>query len=151
MRYHHLSIRTADIHRAIAFYSVLGFQVCERFTTGTTLACWLEGTAGRLELIQIPEPKPAPDAFHDPHFVGHYHLSLDVTGELRPDQPLSRWLDDLEASLKHHNLPLQRLLAPCLQVIGKVEYCVAFIADPDGLPIEFLQIHGSLEETLVLE
>ncbi|MFM7427025.1 MAG: VOC family protein, partial [Elainella sp.] len=34
---HHASIRTADIHRAMAFYECLGFQVCERFTAGITL------------------------------------------------------------------------------------------------------------------
>jgi catechol 2,3-dioxygenase-like lactoylglutathione lyase family enzyme len=138
VRYHHFSIRTADIHRAIAFYSVLGFQVCERFTTGATLACWMEGSAGRLEFIQIPEPKPAPEAFHDPHFVGHYHLSFDLTEDLGKHLTLGKWLDQFEATLKNHNLPLVRLLAPCLQSIGDIEYCVAFIADPDGLPIEFL-------------
>ncbi len=51
---HHVSIRTANIHRAIAFYEQLGFEVKERFTTGYTLACWMEGLAGRIELIQIP-------------------------------------------------------------------------------------------------
>ncbi|MEL7009672.1 MAG: VOC family protein, partial [Cyanobacteria bacterium J06588_4] len=29
---HHASIRTADIHQAIAFYEQLGFTVKERFT-----------------------------------------------------------------------------------------------------------------------
>jgi catechol 2,3-dioxygenase-like lactoylglutathione lyase family enzyme len=33
---HHASIRTANIHRAIAFYEQLGFTVCDRFTTGYT-------------------------------------------------------------------------------------------------------------------
>ena len=45
---HHASIRTADIHRSIAFYEQLGFQVCERFTTGYTLACWMEGLGDEL-------------------------------------------------------------------------------------------------------
>lgn len=145
MRYHHLSIRTADIHRAIAFYELLGFEVCERFTTGATLACWMEGAAGRLEFIQIPEPKPAPDAFSDPHFVGHYHLSLDLTDELNEGFALGDWLNRLAEQLQTHHLPLKRLLEPCLQIIGDREYCVAFIADPDGLPIEFLQVHRHLE------
>ncbi|MEL6334988.1 MAG: VOC family protein, partial [Cyanobacteria bacterium J06626_26] len=76
---HHASIRTADIHRAIAFYEQLGFRVCERFTTGYTLACWMEGLGGRIELIQIPQPKPPADAFNDEHYVGYYHLSFDLT------------------------------------------------------------------------
>ena len=33
---HHASIRTANIHRAIAFYELLGFTFKERFTTGLT-------------------------------------------------------------------------------------------------------------------
>ncbi|MEO0949403.1 MAG: VOC family protein, partial [Cyanobacteria bacterium J06641_5] len=68
---HHVSIRTANIHRAIAFYELLDFTVSERFTTGTTLACWLESPAlgARLELLQIPEPHPAPDCFGDEHYV----------------------------------------------------------------------------------
>ena len=45
---HHASIRTANIHQAIAFYEQLGFTVNERFTTGYTLACWMEGLGGRI-------------------------------------------------------------------------------------------------------
>jgi catechol 2,3-dioxygenase-like lactoylglutathione lyase family enzyme len=144
VRYHHLSIRTADIHRSIVFYEALGFQVSERFTTGATLACWMEGPGGRLEFIQIPQPKPAPDAFGDPQFVGHYHLSLDLTDELSEGITLENWLACLADTLQTRHLPLKRLLEPCLQIIGDREYCVAFIADPDGLPIEFLQVQRHL-------
>ena len=76
---HHASIRTADIFRAIAFYEQLGFTVEERFTTGYTLACWMTGLGGRVELVQIPEPHPAADAYGDEHYVGYYHLSFDLT------------------------------------------------------------------------
>jgi hypothetical protein len=68
--------------------------VCDRFTTGYTLACWMEGLNGRIELIQIPEPKPAPDAFGDEHYVGYYHLSFDLT-EATTDLP--SWLQSLKA------------------------------------------------------
>jgi len=44
-----------------------------------TLACWMEGLGGRIELIQIPQPRPAADAFEDEHYVGYYHLSFDIT------------------------------------------------------------------------
>ncbi|MCF3606405.1 hypothetical protein L2E81_07060 [Planktothrix agardhii 1033] len=77
---HHVSIRTANIHRAIAFYEILGFTVCERFTTGYTLACWMEGLNGRIEL------------------------------------------------------------EPMQQMIGDRVYEVMFIADSDGLPLEFIRI-----------
>ncbi len=145
---HHASIRTANIHRAIAFYEQLGFTVCERFTTGYTLACWMEGLGGRIELIQIPQPKPAPDAFEDEHYVGYYHLSFDVT-DITPD--LLSWLTDLKerfiigAQNNSEALqPLKVLLEPTQQQIGNRIYEVTFIADTDGLPLEFIRIVATL-------
>jgi catechol 2,3-dioxygenase-like lactoylglutathione lyase family enzyme len=134
---HHTSIRTADIHKSIAFYECLGFSVSERFTTGYTLACWLEGLGGRIELIQIPEPKPAPDAFGDEHYVGYYHLSFDLT-EITPD--LTTWLDTFTATLQALAQPAPTiLLAPAQQMIGSTVYEVLFISDPDSLPLEFIR------------
>jgi len=141
---HHASIRTADIHKAIAFYEQLGFTVKERFTTGYTLACWMTGLGGRIELIQIPEPKPAPDAFGDEHYVGYYHLSFDMS-DATPN--LSSWLNDLKeknAIALEDNpqqiQPLKVLLEPEQQMIGDSVYEVAFIADTDGLPLEFIRV-----------
>ncbi len=141
---HHASIRTADIHRAIAFYEQLGFTVKERFTTGYTLACWMTGLGGRIELIQIPEPKPAPDAFNDEHYVGYYHLSFDLSDST---SDLTSWLKKLEQNLRNlsqSNLekltPLKVLLQPEQQMIGDRIYEVAFIADTDGLPLEFIRV-----------
>jgi len=136
---HHASIRTAHIHQAIAFYEQLGFVVKERFTTGYTLACWLEGLDSRIELIQIPEPKPAPDAFGDEHYVGYYHLSFDLT-QLTPD--LSTWLQELQTAFNQSAQldPLKVLLEPCQQMIGDRVYEVLFLADSDGLPLEFIRV-----------
>jgi catechol 2,3-dioxygenase-like lactoylglutathione lyase family enzyme len=140
---HHASIRTANIHRSLAFYEQLGFSVEERFTTGYTLACWLEGLGGRIELIQIPEPKPAPDAFSDENYVGYYHLSFDLTDTI-PDIPT--WLNQLKNSFIQASQanpdriqPLKVLLEPRQQTIGDFIYEVTFIADPDGLPLEFIR------------
>lgn len=141
---HHASIRTANIHRAIAFYQLLGFNVCDRFTTGYTLACWMEGLGGRIELIQIPEPKPAADAFNDEHYVGYYHLSFDLT-TITADLPT--WLNNLQdnfavASVNHPDglQPLTILLEPTQQQISDRIYEVTFIADADGLPLEFIRL-----------
>lgn len=140
---HHVSIRTANIHRAIAFYELLGFTVCERFTTGYTLACWLEGLNGRIELIEIPQPQPAPDAFGDEHYVGYYHISFDLTHQV---SDLVSWLNYLkdqfhQAIIEQPNLfqPLNILLEPMQQMIGDRVYEVMFIADSDGLPLEFIR------------
>ena len=146
---HHASIRTANIHRAIAFYEHLGFTVCERFTTGYTLACWMEGLNGRIELIQIPEPKPAPDSFGDEHYVGYYHLSFDLT-DLTPDLP--SYLTSLKESflVAYQNnpeqlQPLKVLLEPTQQQIGSRIYEVAFIADTDSLPLELIRFIAAFQ------
>ena len=134
---HHISIRTADIHRSIAFYECLEFGITERFTTGATLACWLEGMGSRIELIQIPLPHPAPDAFGDEHYVGYYHLSFDLT-DRTPN--LTTWLGDFTTSLQavaQSAPPI--LLAPNQQMIGEAVYEVMFLADPDQLPLEFIR------------
>jgi catechol 2,3-dioxygenase-like lactoylglutathione lyase family enzyme len=140
---HHASIRTANIHKAIAFYELLGFTVNERFTTGYTLACWLEGWGSRIELIEIPEPKPASDAFGDEHYVGYYHLSFDLT-EITAN--LSMWLQDFQNRLSHIEAvsPLKILLKPQQQIIGERIYEVAFIADSDGLPLELIRVIGKI-------
>jgi catechol 2,3-dioxygenase-like lactoylglutathione lyase family enzyme len=144
---HHASIRTADIHRAIAFYEQLGFTVCERFTAGITLACWMEGLGGRIELIQVPRPHPTADAFEDEHYTGYYHLSFDLT-DLTTDLP--QWLDSLQTKLAQaaqdveHLQPLKILLPPQQQMIGDRIYEVTFIADADGLPLEFIRVMGML-------
>ena len=142
---HHVSIRTANIHRAIAFYELLGFTVQERFTTGYTLACWMMGQLGRIELIQIPEPKPAPDAFADEHYVGYYHISFDLTTETKD---LSIWLADFQAQYQAASSSnpvlapeLKVLLEPEQQQIGNHIYEVLFLSDPDSLPLEFIRAY----------
>ena len=145
---HHASIRTANIHRAIAFYQQLGFVVCERFTAGITLACWMEGLGGRIELIQIPQPRPAADAFGDEHYTGYYHLSFDLS-ETVADLPT--WLTTLQdrfaaaCDRNPETPPLKVLLEPRQQMIGDRIYEVTFIADADGLPLEFIRSLGSVQ------
>lgn len=140
---HHVSIRTANIHLAIAFYEQLGFTICDRFTTGYTLACWMVGFGGRIELIQIPQPKSPPDAFNDEHYVGYYHISFDLT-DVTSDLP--NWLTELAARMAAipELPPLKTLLPPRQQQIGNCLWEVAFIADIDGLPLEFIRSLATL-------
>ena len=130
---HHASIRTADIHRSIAFYETLGFVMEERFTAGYTLACWMVGMQGRIELLQVPDPLPPGDPFGDEHYVGYYHLSFDLTADIAD---LDDWLAGLQAKFDGD---LTVLLPPQQQQIGPRVYEVAFIVDRDGMPIEFLR------------
>lgn len=140
---HHASVRTQDIHRAIAFYEALGFTVHERFTAGITLACWMEGLGGRIELIQVPEPRPAADAFSDEHYTGYYHLSFDLT-EVASSLPL--WLEELRQRFEQSAAAMPKvLLEPQQQIIGDRVYEVAFLADADGLPLEFIRVLGYVQ------
>lgn len=138
---HHASIRTQDIHRAIAFYEALGFTVHERFTAGITLACWMEGLGGRIELIQVPEPRPAADAFSDEHYTGYYHLSFDLT---EATASLPEWLGEVRQRFAAAG-ELTVLLEPQQQIIGDRVYEVAFLADADGLPLEFIRVLGYVQ------
>ncbi len=134
---HHASIKTADIHRAVAFYQQLGFTVQTRFTAGITLACWMEGLGGRIELMQVPEPRvSAENAFTDEHYTGYYHLSFDLSD--RTDS-LPEWLSSLRQRIESVGGQLRVLLAPQQQQIGDQVYEVAFLADTDGLPLEFIR------------
>ncbi len=146
---HHASIRTADIHRAIAFYEQLGFQIQERFTAGITLACWMEGMGGRIELVQVPQPRPTADAFADEHYTGYYHLSFDLTPIIAD---LSEWLADLQqrfdtAAVAGQVQPLKVLLPPTQQQIGEHIYEVTFVADADELPLEFIRMMNNSDES----
>ncbi|MGB3570660.1 MAG: VOC family protein [Phormidesmis sp.] len=133
---HHASIKTADIHQAIAFYERLGFTMQTRFTAGITLACWMEGLGGRIELMQVPQPRPAVDAFRDEHYTGYYHLSFDLSEQV---QSLADWIQDLRNQVEAAGGNLRVLLEPESQQIGDDRYEVAFLADTDGLPLEFLR------------
>ena len=93
--------------------------------------------------MQIPQPKTAPDAFNDEHYVGYYHLAFDISQE---NISLSQWLERLEkdfqqASQKNpeHFSPLTILLPPQQQMIEDRVYEVAFIADSDNLPLEIIR------------
>ena len=133
---HHASIKTADIHRAIAFYEQIGFVMQTRFTAGITLACWMEGLGGRIELMQVPEPGPTADAFADEHYTGYYHLSFDLSEQA---ESLPAWLADLRQRVDQSGGSLSVLLEPQQQQIGDDVYEVAFLADTDGLPLEFIR------------
>ncbi|MEL6493376.1 MAG: VOC family protein [Cyanobacteria bacterium J06634_6] len=133
---HHVSIKTANIHQAIAFYERLGFTMQTRFTAGVTLACWMEGLGGRIELMQVPEPNPANDAFADEHYTGYYHLSFDVSDRT---QSLTEWVAELRRQIEEIGGTIKVLLEPEEQQIGDERYEVAFLADTDGLPLEFIR------------
>jgi len=63
---------------------------------------------------------------------------------------LTSWLDKLEQKIMSARQnspdimpPLKILLKPEQQIIGDLVYEVAFIADTDGLPLEFIRVLSS--------
>ena len=117
-------------------YEQLGFEMETQFTAGVTLACWMRGLDGRIELMQVPEPRPAFDAFVDEHYTGYYHLSFDLSDRT---ESLPDWLASLQQKVEAQGNQLTVLLAPQQQQIGDALYEVAFLADTDGLPLEFIR------------
>jgi hypothetical protein len=107
----------------------------------------MEGLNGRIELIQVPQPRPALDAFSDEHYTGYYHLSFDLTTVV---DDLPTWLVKTKARFEQaasetgQVTPLKILLEPTQQMIGDRVYEVTFVADADGLPLEFIRMMGSL-------
>jgi hypothetical protein len=107
----------------------------------------MEGLGGRIELLQVPEPRPAADAFTDEHYTGYYHLSFDLSQQAAD---LPDWLAALRARFQQVaeagiGEPLKVLLEPTQQIIGDSVYEVAFIDDTDGLPLEFLRMIGPVK------
>ena len=81
---------------------------------------------GRIELIQMLEPKPAPEIWLDEHYTGYYHLSLLVQN-----------VEESLKILKSYEIPI--LMETIEQQIGSERYRVAFVLDPDRLPIELIE------------
>jgi len=111
----------------------------------------MEGLGGRIELIQIPQPRPAADAFEDEHYVGYYHLSFDIT-DVAAELP--SWLTALkerftsaQKTQPDQYQPLKVLFLSRLNSKLAIVYEVAFIADADGSP---LNSSGSEQLTVML-
>ena len=75
--------------------------------------------------------------------MGYYHISFDLT-DVTSDLP--NWLTELAARMAAipELPPLKTLLPPRQQQIGNCLWEVAFIADIDGLPLEFIRSLATL-------
>ena len=94
---HHVAIRTKDIDNAIKFYSLLNFEVEEKYMiNGEVRAAWMSNNATRIEFIEIPErilgaPKElvrAADQMKKLNLLGLNHICLDVTQSIRSKQEM---------------------------------------------------------------
>lgn len=92
---HHTAIRTKDIESSIKFYSLLSFEVEDKYLIGGQVkAAWLQNKSTKLELIEVPEHVlgaakelvRAADQMAKINLLGLNHICLDVTESIRARQ-----------------------------------------------------------------
>jgi catechol 2,3-dioxygenase-like lactoylglutathione lyase family enzyme len=160
---HHVAIKTRNITVAIQFYSLLGFEVEEKFRASSARAAWLTqpgSPSSRLELIEVPsyllnEPegmkRRAINLMERQELLGCNHLALDVTDSLRQEglTQLSEWMQTLNAtSVEKFGRGLRVALEPRQQIIGKSVFELAFLFDADGALIEFVNKQSNMEQEM---
>lgn len=84
LSFHHFALSVPDIDAAADWYStMLDFSIERRFDLpGNIKAMFLQRGALRIELFQVPAPKPLPDERRDPRrdleTLGNKHLSFQT-------------------------------------------------------------------------
>jgi catechol 2,3-dioxygenase-like lactoylglutathione lyase family enzyme len=113
LQIHHTALKTRNITNAIAFYSLLGYQVASKFRAGPARAAFLElpqgntaavsaASVSRLELLEVPAymlPSPgvrAPNLMDQPTALGYNHVALDVTFQIQQMQVMQQEHDEKE-------------------------------------------------------
>ena len=161
---HHVAIKTRNIEMAIAFYSLLGFQVETKFRAGPAKAAWLQNNNNqRLEVIEVPSymlPKKgisrAIDLIQHESLLGFNHLALNVTQCIQTIKSkknestiidescgciygLNEYMKELNQTSMHmFQKTLRVAVPPRQQIIGGHVYELSFIYDADGSLLELL-------------
>jgi glyoxylase I family protein len=121
---HHIAIICSDYNRSKAFYTdVLGLSVIREVYREERKSYKLDLSLNGsyvIELFSFPDPPPRVSR---PEAAGLRHLAFEV--------------DDLEVALSH--LRGKQVVAEPVRVDEYTGKKFSFIADPDGLPIEFYE------------
>ncbi|MDX2280482.1 MAG: VOC family protein [Saprospiraceae bacterium] len=121
---HHIAIICSDYTRSKAFYTeILGLKVIREVYRAERLSYKLDLELNGqyvIELFSFPAPPPRPSR---PEALGLRHLAFEV--------------DDLNAVVTH--LQAHQLMVEPIRVDEFTEKRFTFVADPDGLPIEFYE------------
>lgn len=84
LAFHHYAMSVPDIEAAAQWYAdLLDFEIESRFALpGDIRAMFLKRGAMRIELFQVPEPKPMPEERRDPRedlaTIGNKHVSFQT-------------------------------------------------------------------------
>lgn len=121
---HHIAIICADYERSKQFYTqVLGLEIISE-TFRTERDSWKLDLALRgryvIELFSFPSPPPRPSR---PEALGLRHLAFEVA--------------DIGETIQQ--LAQQHITAEPVRIDALTGKRFSFIADPDGLPIEFYE------------
>ena len=121
MKWDHCGIRAADLERSLRFYTdVLGLELLEVVTVLDQPFYFVGNDTVRIEIEQA---NPAQLAAATGTQAGLYHLAFEV--------------DDLEgAAARLRDAGAQFLLPPSQ---FREDRKIAFILDPDGVAIQFIQ------------
>ncbi len=121
---HHIAIICSDYARSKAFYTeILGLKVIREVYRETRQSYKLDLELNGqyvIELFSFPAPPPRPSR---PEAVGLRHLAFEV--------------NDLDAVVTH--LQAHQQYVEPIRVDEFTEKRFTFVADPDGLPIEFYE------------
>jgi len=125
LKVHHIAIIASDFQRSKAFYTqVLGFEVIREVYRGARDSYKLDLSINghyTLELFSFPSPPPRPSR---PEACGLRHLAFSVSD-----------MEEMLVHLHSHKIEVEPVRVD--EFTGKK---FTFIADPDGLPIEFYEI-----------
>ncbi|MCR4328352.1 MAG: VOC family protein [Patescibacteria group bacterium] len=125
MQFHHTSLSVSNLETSLIFYTtMLGFKEIKRFERPDLggKATLLELGGYHLELWQFDATKPNKDDFSDLHTRGIKHLAFRV--------------ENVEHV--YHTLTAQGITATEPKQGSMAKYI--FIKDPDGFPIEILEM-----------
>ena len=121
---HHIAIICSDYARSKAFYTeILGLKVIREVYRETRQSYKLDLELNGqyvIELFSFPAPPPRPSR---PEALGLRHLAFEVDD-----------LDVVVAYLQQHGCVVEPI-----RVDEFTEKRFTFVADPDGLPIEFYE------------
>jgi glyoxylase I family protein len=121
---HHIAIICSDYERSKTFYTnILGLKIVREVYRAERSSYKLDLALNDqyvIELFSFPNPPPRPS---QPEATGLRHLAFEV--------------DNLETILEH--LDKHGVQAEPIRVDAFTDKRFTFIADPDGLPIEFYE------------
>jgi glyoxylase I family protein len=121
---HHIAIICADYEKSKHFYTdVLGLKIVREVYRKERLSYKLDlevGNQYQIELFSFPNPPARPS---QPEACGMRHLAFEV--------------DDIEQAINH--LKFKGISVEPIRIDEYTGKCFTFFADPDGLPIEFVE------------